>query len=141
VEIVQIVHPDKSAEAHEELTGHAETILKKLGLPFRTMVLCTGDIGFSSAKTYDLEVWLPGQGAYREISSCSNFEAFQARRMQARFRGEKGKPETLHTINGSGLAVGRTLVAVLENYQNADGSVTVPPALVPWMGGVDRIAP
>jgi seryl-tRNA synthetase len=141
VEILQIVHPDKSGEAHEELTGHAESILKRLGLPFRTMMLCTGDIGFSSAKTYDLEVWLPGQSAYREISSCSNFEAFQARRMQARFKGgDKGRPEPVHTLNGSGLAVGRTLVAILENYQQADGSVAVPEALRPWMGGVERIA-
>jgi seryl-tRNA synthetase len=140
VEILQVVHPEKSAEAHEELTGHAETILKKLGLPFRTMVLCTGDTGFSSAKTYDLEVWLPGQDAYREISSCSNFEAFQARRMQARFKGgDKGRPEPVHTLNGSGLAVGRTLVAILENFQQADGSVVVPEALVPWMGGVTRL--
>ena len=140
VEILQVVSPENSARAHEELTGHAETILRKLGLPFRTMVLCTGDVGFSSAKTYDLEVWLPGQDAYREISSCSNFEAFQARRMQARFKGgDKGKPEPVHTLNGSGLAVGRTLVAVLENYQQADGSVSVPEALVPWMGGVTRL--
>jgi seryl-tRNA synthetase len=139
VEIVQIVHPAKSWEAHEQLTGHAEAILQKLGLPYRTVALCTGDMGFSSAKTYDLEVWLPGQNAYREISSCSNFEAFQARRMQARFRNEKGKPEPLHTLNGSGLAVGRTLIAILENYQNADGSVTVPAALRPWMGGVERL--
>ena len=135
VEIVQIVHPDRSEAAHEELTGHAEAILRKLELPYRLMLLCTGDIGFSSAKTYDLEVWLPGQAAYREISSCSNFEGFQARRMQARFRGDK-RTEAVHTINGSGLAVGRTLVAVLENYQNADGSVTVPAALVPYMGGL-----
>jgi seryl-tRNA synthetase len=141
VEILQVVLPEKSAEAHEELTGHAETILRKLGLPFRTMLLCTGDTGFSSAKTYDLEVWLPGQQAYREISSCSNFEAFQARRMQARFKGgDKGRPEPVHTLNGSGLAVGRTLVAILENCQQADGSVTVPEALVPYMGGVERIA-
>ena len=141
VEILQVVHPERSAEAHEELTGHAETILKRLGLPFRTMMLCTGDLGFSSAKTYDLEVWLPGQSAYREISSCSNFEAFQARRMQARFKGgDKGRPEPVHTLNGSGLAVGRTLVAVLENGQQADGSVTVPEALVPYLGGVERIA-
>ena len=141
VEVLQVVHPEKSAEAHEELTGHAEAILKRLGLPFRTMMLCTGDLGFSSAKTYDLEVWLPGQQAYREISSCSNFEAFQARRMQARFKGgDKGRPEPVHTLNGSGLAVGRTLVAILENCQQADGSVAVPEALVPWMGGVDRIA-
>ena len=139
VEIVQMVRPERSAEAHEELTGHAEAILKRLELPYRTMLLCTGDMGFSSAKTYDLEVWLPGQSAYREISSCSNFEAFQARRMQARYRNEKGKAEPLHTLNGSGLAVGRTLVAVLENYQNADGSVTVPKALVPFMGGATRI--
>jgi seryl-tRNA synthetase len=139
VEIVQLVRPEESAQAHERLTGHAEEILKRLGLPYRVMLLCSGDIGFSSAKTYDLEVWLPGQKAYREISSCSNFEAFQARRMQARFRDEKGKVQALHTLNGSGLAVGRTLVAVLENYQNADGSVTVPPALVPYMGGVAAI--
>ena len=142
VEVLQVVHPDRSAEAHEELTGHAETILRKLGLPFRTMVLCTGDVGFSSAKTYDLEVWLPAQGAYREISSCSNFEAFQARRMQARFKGgDKGRPEPVHTLNGSGLAVGRTLVAILENFQQADGSVVVPEALRPWMGGLDRLVP
>lgn len=140
VELVQIVHPSRSYELHEELTAHAEAILKKLGLPYRTMLLCTGDTGFSSAKTYDLEVWLPGQDAYREISSCSNFEGFQARRMQARFRNEKGRPETVHTLNGSGLAVGRTLIAVLENYQDADGSVTVPEALRPYMGGMDRIA-
>ena len=139
VELVQIVHPEKSYAAHEELTGHAETILKKLELPYRVITLSTGDMGFSAAKTYDLEVWLPGQNAYREISSCSNFEAFQARRMQARFRNEKGKVEPVHTLNGSGLAVGRTLVAVLENYQNADGSVTVPAALRSYMGGVERI--
>ena len=139
VEIVQIVHPEKSAEAHEELTAHAEAILKQLDLPYRTMFLCTGDIGFSSAKTYDLEVWLPAQNTYREISSCSNFEAFQARRMMARFKNTMGKTELLHTINGSGLAVGRTLVAILENYQNADGSVTVPEALLPYMGGVSRL--
>ncbi len=136
VEVVQIVTPDKSADAHEELTGHAEAILQALALPYRTMLLCTGDMGFSSAKTYDLEVWLPAQNTYREISSCSNFEAFQARRMMARFKNAAGKTELLHTINGSGLAVGRTLVAVLENYQNADGSVTVPQALVPYMGGL-----
>jgi seryl-tRNA synthetase len=135
VEIVQMVRPEDSAEAHEGLTRNAEAILQKLELPYRVMLLCTGDMGFSSAKTYDLEVWLPGQSAYREISSCSNFEAFQPRRMQARWRDEKGKVQPLHTINGSGLAVGRTLVAVLENYQNADGSVTVPKALVPFMGG------
>jgi seryl-tRNA synthetase len=139
VEILQIVTPDKSADAHEELTSHAETILKKLELPYRTMLLCTGDMGFSSAKTYDLEVWLPAQRAYREISSCSNFEAFQARRMMARFKNAEGKTEWLHTINGSGLAVGRTLVAILENYQNADGSVTIPNVLVPYMGGVTKL--
>ena len=139
VEVVQIVHPEKSAEAHEQLTAHAETILQKLELPYRTMLLCTGDIGFSSAKTYDLEVWLPAQKTYREISSCSNFEAFQARRMMARFKNAQGKNEWLHTINGSGLAVGRTLVAILENYQNADGSVTVPSVLLPYMGGVTRL--
>jgi len=141
VEIVQIVHPEKSYAAHEELTGHAETILQRLGLPYRVVTLCTGDMGFSSAKTYDLEVWLPGQSAYREISSCSNFEAFQARRMQARFRNEKGRPELVHTLNGSGLAIGRTLVALLENFQNADGSVAIPEALRPYMGGAGVIAP
>jgi len=140
VEILQVAHPSQSYEVLEALTGHAEVILKKLELPYRVMSLCTGDIGFSSAKTYDLEVWLPAQNAYREISSCSNFEAFQARRMQARFRNEKGKPELVHTLNGSGLAVGRTLVAILENYQNADGTVTVPSALRPFMGGQERIA-
>ena len=139
VELVQIAHPSRSYELLEELTGHAESILKRLELPFRTMALCTGDMGFSAAKTYDLEVWLPGQSAYREISSCSNFEAFQARRMQARFRNEKGKPELAHTLNGSGLAVGRTLVAILENYQRADGGVDVPAALKPYMGGLDVI--
>ncbi len=139
VEIVQIVHPEKSTAAHEELTAHAETILKKLELPYRTMLLCTGDMGFSSAKTYDLEVWLPAQNAYREISSCSNFEAFQARRMLARFRNAQGKTELLHTVNGSGLAVGRTLVAILENYQRADGGVDVPTALQPYMGGLKII--
>ena len=141
VELVQIVHPSKSWAAHEELTGHAETVLKKLELPYRIVTLCTGDTGFSSAKTYDLEVWLPGQNAYREISSCSNFEAFQARRMQARFRNEKGKPELVHTLNGSGLAVGRTLIAVLENFQNADGSVAIPAALRPYMGGAEKLTP
>ena len=139
VEILQIVHPSKSYETLEALTGHAEAILKKLELPYRVVSLSTGDIGFSSAKTYDLEVWLPGQNAYREISSCSNFEAFQARRMQARFRNDKGKPEPVHTLNGSGLAVGRTLVAILENYQNADGSVSVPAALRNYMNGQERI--
>ncbi|MFL6571821.1 MAG: serine--tRNA ligase [Burkholderiales bacterium] len=140
VEILQVVHPSTSYQTLEELTGHAETILKKLELPYRVMSLSTGDLGFSSAKTYDLEVWLPAQNAYREISSCSNFEAFQARRMQARFRNDKGKPELVHTLNGSGLAVGRTLVAVLENYQNADGSVSVPAALRPYMNGVDKLS-
>ena len=139
VELVQVIHPSMSQQGHEELTAHAEAILQRLGLPYRVMLLCTGDTGFSSAKTYDLEVWLPGQDAYREISSCSNFEAFQARRMQARFRNDKGKPEPVHTLNGSGLAVGRTLVAILENYQDADGSVTVPEALRPYMGGAEKI--
>jgi seryl-tRNA synthetase len=141
VELVQIVHPSRSYEDLEALTAHAETILQRLELPYRTVVLCTADMGFSSAKTYDIEVWLPGQQAYREISSCSNFEGFQARRMQARFRNEKGKPEPVHTLNGSGLAVGRTLIAVLENYQDADGSVTVPAALRPYMGGLEVIRP
>lgn len=139
VEIVQIVHPDESHKVHEELTGNAEAILQKLELPYRKMLLCTGDIGFSSAKTYDLEVWLPGQQAYREISSCSNYEAFQARRMQARFRNAQGKPELVHTLNGSGLAVGRTLVAILENYQNADGSVTIPAALKAYLPGLEKL--
>lgn len=141
VELVHIVTPETSEQAHEELTRHAETILEKLELPYRRIVLCTGDMGFSAAKTYDLEVWLPAQGTYREISSCSNCEAFQARRMKARFRNAQGKPELLHTLNGSGLAVGRTLVAILENYQQADGSVTVPKALVPYMGGVEVLTP
>ena len=139
VELVQISHPDNSYELLDELTGHAEVILKKLELPYRVVTLCTGDMGFSAAKTYDIEVWLPGQNAYREISSCSNFEAFQARRMQARYRDEKGKPQLAHTLNGSGLAVGRTLVAILENYQNADGSVTIPTALQPYMGGAEKL--
>ena len=139
VELVQIVNPEQSYEALEALTGHAETILRKLELPFRTMTLCTGDMGAGAAKTYDIEVWLPGQNAYREISSCSNFETYQARRLQARFRNDKNKTELVHTLNGSGLAVGRTLVAVLENGQNADGSVTVPAALRPYMGGMERI--
>ncbi|MEQ1516434.1 MAG: serine--tRNA ligase [Usitatibacteraceae bacterium] len=139
VEILQVTHPDHSPDAHEDLTSNAEAILKKLKLPFRTMMLCTGDIGFASAKTYDLEVWLPAQNTYREISSCSNYEAFQARRMMARFKDEKGRTQNVHTLNGSGLAVGRTLVAVLENYQNADGSVTVPEALAPYMGGVTEL--
>ncbi len=141
VEIVQMVKPEDSYAALEALTANAEAILQKLGLPYRKMLLCTGDMGFSSAKTYDLEVWLPAQNTYREISSCSNFEAFQARRMQARTRNTQGKPELLHTLNGSGLAVGRTLVAILENYQNADGSVTVPEALRPWMGGMETLTP
>jgi seryl-tRNA synthetase len=140
VELVQVVHPEQSYQALEALTGHAEEVLKRLDLPYRTVVLCTGDMGFSSAKTYDIEVWLPGQQTYREISSCSNFEAFQARRMQARFRNDKGKPELVHTLNGSGLAVGRTLIAVMENYQNADGSIAIPEALRPYMGGRTLIA-
>lgn len=141
VEMVQIVHPEKSYEALEEMVGHAETILKKLGLPYRVLVLCTGDIGFGASKTYDLEVWLPAQNTYREISSLSNCEAFQARRMQARFRNAQGKPELVHTLNGSGLAVGRTLVAILENYQQADGSVEIPEVLRPYMGGLGRLTP
>ncbi len=136
VEMVQIVHPEQSMQALELMTGHAEAILQKLGLPYRVMLLCGGDMGFGSTKTYDLEVWLPAQDTYREISSCSNMGAFQARRMQARFRNAQGKPELVHTLNGSGLAVGRTLVAVLENYQQADGSVVVPEALRPYMGGL-----
>jgi seryl-tRNA synthetase len=139
VELVQIVHPEKSYEGLEQLLGHAEVILQKLGLPYRVVKLCSGDMGFSAAMTYDIEVWLPAQNTYREISSCSNFEAFQARRMQARFRNAQGKPELLHTLNGSGLAVGRTLVAVLENYQQADGSVKVPEALRPYMGGMEKL--
>ncbi len=141
VELVQLVHPEQSCERLEELTGHAESILQGLDLPYRVVTLCSGDMGFSAAKTYDLEVWLPGQNAYREISSCSNFEAFQARRMQTRYRTESGKPDYVHTLNGSGLAVGRTLIAVLENYQQKDGSVTVPKALIPLMGGVESIEP
>ncbi|OFZ68670.1 MAG: serine--tRNA ligase [Betaproteobacteria bacterium RBG_16_58_11] len=140
VELVQIVQPEQSYAALEALLGHAETILKKLELPYRVMALCSGDMGFSAAKTYDIEVWLPAQNTYREISSCSNFEAFQARRMQARYRNEKNKPELAHTLNGSGLAVGRTLVAILENYQNADGSVTIPSVLRPYMGGAEQIS-
>lgn len=136
VELVQIVRPDASYQALEALTGHAETVLQRLGLPYRVVALCAGDLGFSAAKTYDLEVWLPGQQAYREISSCSNFEDFQARRLQARWRNpETGKPELVHTLNGSGLAVGRTLVAVLENYQEQDGRIGIPEALRPYMGG------
>jgi seryl-tRNA synthetase len=136
---VQIVHPEKSYEALEEMVGHAENVLKKLDLPYRVITLCTGDMGFGAAKTYDLEVWLPAQNTYREISSVSNCEAFQARRMQARYRNAQGKPELVHTLNGSGLAVGRTLVAILENYQQADGSVDVPQALHPYMGGITRL--
>jgi seryl-tRNA synthetase len=139
VEMVQIVHPDQSYAALEEITGHAEAILQRLRLPYRVVALCTGDIGFASTKTYDLEVWLPGQKAFREISSCSNCEDFQARRMQARFRNAQGKTEFVHTLNGSGLAVGRTLVAVLENYQRGDGSIDVPEVLQPYMGGTTRI--
>jgi seryl-tRNA synthetase len=141
VELVQIVHPERSYAAHDELTSHAEAILRKLELAYRVVTLSTGDMGFGAAKTYDLEVWLPGQNAYREISSCSNYEAFQARRMQARFRNDKGKTEPVHTLNGSALAVGRTLVAILENFQQADGSVIVPQALRSYMGGTERITP
>ncbi len=141
VELVHIVRPESSYDALEALTGHAEQVLKRLGLPFRTMALCAADIGASAAKTYDIEVWLPSQRRYREISSCSNDEAFQARRMQARWRTPQGKPEPLHTLNGSGLAVGRTLVAVLENYQQADGTVAVPDALRAYLGGLTRLAP
>ena len=140
VELVQIAHPEKSYEGLEELLGHAEAILQQLGLPYRVVKLCSGDMGFSAALTYDIEVWLPAQNTYREISSCSNFEAFQARRMQARFRNAQGKPELLHTLNGSGLAVGRTLVAVLENYQQADGSVMIPEVLRPYMGGMEKLS-
>ena len=141
VELVQFAHPDHSYDQLEELTGHAESILIDLEIPFRTVTLCTGDMGFSSAKTYDIEVWLPGQNAYREISSCSNFEAFQARRMQTRFRVGKGKTEFVHTLNGSGLAVGRSLIAVLENYQKQDGSIEIPTVLKPYMGGTEIIEP
>ena len=141
VEMVQIVHQDKSYEALEEMVGHAGAVLERLGLPYRVVALCTGDMGFGAAKTYDLDVWLPAQNAYREISSVSNCEAFQARRMQARFRNPQGRTELLHTLNGSGLAVGRTLVAILENYQQADGSVEIPSALRPYMGGLTRLAP
>ena len=139
VEMVQIVAPETSYDALEQMVGHAEAILQKLELPYRVITLCTGDMGFSATKTYDLEVWLPAQNTYREISSCSNTETFQARRMQARYRNAQGKPELVHTLNGSGLAVGRTLVAVLENFQNADGSVTVPAALRPYVGGMERL--
>ncbi len=141
VEMVQIVHPEKSYEALEVMTGHAEAVLQALGLPYRVMLLCTGDMGFGSTKTYDLEVWLPGQNTYREISSVSNCEAFQARRLQARFKNAQGKNEFVHTLNGSGLAVGRTLVAVLENYQREDGSVEVPAVLQPYMGGITQLTP
>jgi len=141
VELVQIVTPEQSAQAHEELTAHAENILKKLNLPYRKVLLCAGDTGFSSSKTYDLEVWLPGQQKYREISSCSNFKDFQARRLQARWRNpETGKPELAHTLNGSGLAAGRTLIAIMENYQNEDGSITVPEVLRKYMSGLETIA-
>jgi seryl-tRNA synthetase len=140
VELVHIVRPEDSYAALEELTGNAEKVLQGLNLPYRVVALCSGDVGFGSAKTYDIEVWLPGQQKYREISSCSNCEAFQARRMQARWRNPAtGKPEPVHTLNGSGLAVGRTLVAVLENYQQADGSVVVPEALMKYMGGAELI--
>ena len=141
VEMVQITHPDESGAALEQMVGHAEAVLRKLGLPYRVVLLCSGDIGFGAAKTYDLEVWVPAQNAYREISSCSNMEAFQARRMQARFRSAQNKNELVHTLNGSGLAVGRALVAVLENGQNADGSITVPELLRPYMGGVAVLIP
>ncbi len=139
VELVQFVRPEESDAALEELTGHAEIILQKLGLPYRTVILCGGDIGFSAAKTYDIEVWVPSQNKYREISSCSNFRDFQARRLKARYRNAEGKPELLHTLNGSGLAIGRTLLAVLENYQQADGSVLIPEVLQPYMGGIQRL--
>ncbi|MBE3027088.1 serine--tRNA ligase [Janthinobacterium sp. BJB1] len=139
VEMVQVVHPDTSYQVLEEMVGHAEAILQRLGLPYRVMSLCTGDMGFGATKTFDLEVWLPAQNTYREISSLSNCEAFQSRRMQARFRNAAGKPELAHTLNGSGLAVGRTLVAVLENYQQADGSVEIPPVLRPYMGGLTHL--
>ena len=141
VELVRIERPEHSWAALEELTRHAEIILEKLELPYRRVALCTGDMGFAAAKTYDLEVWLPAQNTYREISSCSHFDAFQARRMQARFGNEKNKPELGHTLNGSGLAVGRTLVAVLENYQRTDGSIDVPVVLRPYMGGLERLVP
>jgi seryl-tRNA synthetase len=141
IEMVQVAHPERSYDALEEMVGHAEAILRKLELPYRVVALSTGDLGFGSTKTYDLEVWLPAQATYREISSCSNCEAFQARRMQARFRNPQGKTELVHTLNGSGLAVGRTLVAVLENFQQADGSVTVPAALRPYLGGIEVLRP
>ncbi|MDA8419646.1 MAG: serine--tRNA ligase, partial [Pseudomonadota bacterium] len=142
VELVQVVRPQDSYAALEELTGHAEAVLQRLELPYRVMALCAGDMGFSAAKTYDLEVWLPSQGKYREISSCSNFEDFQARRLQARWRNPAtGKPELVHTLNGSGLAAGRTLVAVMENFQQEDGSVAIPDALRPYLGGLETIQP
>ena len=141
VELVQVVQPDESYAALEALTTDAETILQKLDLPYRVMALCAGDMGAIAAKTYDLEVWLPAQNAYREISSCSNYEAYQARRMRARFRNARGKPELVHTLNGSALAVGRTLGAILQNYQNADGSVNIPAALRPYLGGQEQITP
>jgi len=137
VEMVQVTTPEQSNAALEEMVGHAEAILQKLELPYRVMALCTGDMGFGAARTYDLEVWLPAQSAYREISSCSNCESFQARRMQARFKSAQGKNEFVHTLNGSGLAVGRALVAVLENHQQADGSIKVPLALRPYLGGAE----
>jgi seryl-tRNA synthetase len=141
VEMVHIARADQSRAQLEEMVGHAETVLQKLGLPYRKMLLCTGDMGFGAAKTYDLEVWLPSQQTYREISSCSNCVDFQARRLQARVRNpETGKPELVHTLNGSGLAIGRTLIAVMENNQNDDGSITIPEALRPYMAGLDRIA-
>jgi seryl-tRNA synthetase len=139
--MVQITHAEHSDAALEQMVGHAEAVLRKLELPYRVITLCTGDMGFGSARTYDLEVWLPAQDTYREISSCSNCEAFQARRMQARFRNAQGKTEYVHTLNGSGLAVGRTLVAVLENFQRADGSIELPPVLWPYMGGLQELRP
>jgi seryl-tRNA synthetase len=141
VEMVQIVHPEHSYAALEEMVGHAEAVLQALDLPYRVLTLCTGDMGFGSTKTYDLEVWLPAQNTYREISSCSNCEAFQARRMQARFRNAQGRPELVHTLNGSGVAVGRAMVAVLENHQRADGSISIPAALRPYLGGVEVLTP
>jgi seryl-tRNA synthetase len=141
VEMVQIVHPEHSYAALEEMVGHAEAVLQALDLPYRVITLCTGDMGFGSTKTYDLEVWLPAQNTYREISSCSNCEAFQARRMQARFRNAQGRPELVHTLNGSGVAVGRAMVAVLENHQRADGSISIPAALRPYLGGVEVLTP
>jgi len=142
VELVQLVLPEHSWDALEELTGHAEAVLQRLELPYRVVTLCGGDLGFSAAKTYDLEVWLPGQNRYREISSCSNFESFQARRMQARWRNPStSKPELLHTLNGSGLAVGRTLVAIMENYQDVNGAISVPDVLRDYMGGLESISP